>query len=198
MNALIIFTDIIEKLVLLTLFGLSVWSLSIIIERRRIFKKEIDPEFFNELRQLLEKNQLNEFKKKISERQGLLPGALSAALLSSQSSESIERSISSFVKHDRLRLEKGISILGTMGANAPFIGLFGTVLGIIRSFAYLGSQSGSGAVMSGVSQALYATALGLFVAIPAVVFFNFYTKQTKDLLSWCESLRDLYIAKQSR
>jgi len=198
MNALIIFTDVVEKSILLLLFGLSIWSLTIIIERRRVFKQELDIPFFSELRQLLEKKQWPEFQRRIREKKGLLPEALQAALQNPHSSESIERSVSSFVKQDRLRVERGLSILGTLGANAPFLGLFGTVLGIIRAFAYLGSQSGSGAVMSGVSQALYATALGLFVAIPAVVAFNFFSKQSKDLLSWCESLRDLYIAQQDK
>ncbi|MBK7962500.1 MAG: MotA/TolQ/ExbB proton channel family protein [Bdellovibrionales bacterium] len=95
-----------------------------------------------------------------------------------------------------MRLEKGLAILGTLGANAPFIGLFGTVLGIIRAFAYLGTQGGSAAVMSGVSQALYATALGLMVAIPAVVFFNIFTKQIRNSVVWTEALRDLYVAKK--
>lgn len=198
MNALIIFTDVVEKSILLLLLGLSIWSLTIIIERRRIFRSELDIPFFFELRKLLERKQLPEFHQRISEKKGLLPEALQAAMQNPHSIESMERSVSSFVKQDRLRIEKGLSILGTLGANAPFIGLFGTVLGIIRSFAYLGSQSGSSAVMSGVSQALYATALGLFVAIPAVIAFNFFSKQSRDLLSWCESLRDLYIAQQKK
>ena len=172
--------------------------MTIIIERRRVLKKELDIPVFSELRQLLEKKQWPEFQRRSREKKGLLPEALQAALQNPHSSESIERSVSSFVKQDRLRVERGLSILGTLGANAPFLGLFGTVLGIIRAFAYLCSQSGSGAVMSGVSQALYATALGLFVAIPAVVAFNFFSKQSKDLLSWCESLRDLYIAQQDK
>ncbi len=198
MNTLIIFTDVLEKLILLTLFGLSIWSLSIIIDRRRLFKAEIDPAYFKELKKLLENNSLNEFQTKLSEKNNMVSGALKTALSNSKTTDTIDRALSSYVKQDRLRLEKGLSVLGTLGSNAPFIGLFGTVLGIIRAFAYLGSQSGSNAVMSGVSQALYATALGLFVAIPSVIFFNIFTKQSKDLLSWCESLRDLYIAKQNR
>lgn len=197
MTALIVFTDIVEKIILLSLLALSVWSLTIIIDRRRAFKKEADSDFFSDLKSLLEKNQIKEFQEKIRQHEGLLSGALKSALENSHSAESIDRAVSSYVKQDRLRLEKGLSVLGTLGANAPFIGLFGTVLGIIRAFAYLGSQSGSAAVMTGVSQALYATALGLFVAIPAVVFFNLFSKQTKDLISRCESLRDLYIAKKS-
>ena len=86
-------------------------------------------------------------------------------------------------------------MLATLGANAPFIGLFGTVLGIIRSFAYLGTQSGSTAVMTGVSQALYATAVGLVVAVPAVVAYNNFSNQIKRAIGRTESLRDLLIAQ---
>jgi len=82
-----------------------------------------------------------------------------------------------------------------LGANAPFIGLFGTVLGIIRSFSYLGNQSGAQQVISGVSQALVATAVGLIVAIPAVVAYNIFAKKIKDLVVQLESFRDLYISQ---
>ena len=191
MNTLIVFTDVVEKLILLTLFGLSIWSLSIIIDRRRLFKAEVDPAYFDELKRLLENNNLNEFQAKLNEKNNMVSGALKTAVSNSKTMDTIDRSLSSYVKQDRLRLEKGLAVLGTLGSNAPFIGLFGTILGIIRAFAYLGSQSGSNAVMTGVSQALYATALGLFVAIPSVVFFNIFTKKSKDLLSWCESLRSL-------
>lgn len=195
MNALILATEIVERLLLLVLFGLSVWSISIILDRRRVLQKEKNEQLFQELRQDLENNNLTAFKAKVSQGSGFLAGALRVATQHSTHAETVDRAVSSFVKADRMRLEKGLSVLATLGANSPFIGLFGTVLGIIRSFAYLGTQSGSSAVMSGVSQALYATALGLFVAIPAVVAYNIYSKKIKDLLSWCESLRDLYIAQ---
>jgi biopolymer transport protein ExbB len=72
-----------------------------------------------------------------------------------------------------------LAFLGTLGNNAPFIGLFGTVLGVIRAFADLAthpSSGGAGTVMAGISDALIATAVGLFVALPAVVMFNLYQR----------------------
>lgn len=199
MNTLILFTDIVEKLILFTLFGLSIWSISIIIDRRKALNQEIDSETFQKLLKDLHNQNIEDFKSSVSKQSGFLQMAMREALQHSKTSETIDRAVASFVKNDRQRLEKGLSVLATLGANAPFIGLFGTVLGIIRSFAYLGSQSGSSAVMSGVSQALYATAMGLFVAIPAVVAFNIYSQKIKQLLGWTESLRDLLIAKiQSR
>ncbi|MBL7670547.1 MAG: MotA/TolQ/ExbB proton channel family protein [Bdellovibrionaceae bacterium] len=199
MTTLIVLTDLVEKLVLVVLLCLSIWSMTIVIDRRRILKNEANLDFFNKLKNLLENNQLAEFATLLSQGfqgQNMLAGALRRALENSSTPQSIDRAVSSYVTADKIRLEKGLAILGTLGANAPFIGLFGTVLGIIRAFAYLGTQGGSAAVMSGVSQALYATALGLMVAIPAVVFFNIFTKQIRNSVVWTEALRDLYVAKK--
>lgn len=82
----------------------------------------------------------------------------------------------------RVQLEKNLSFLGTLGSNAPFIGLFGTVLGVIQAFNELKkpveNKAGDvmGGVMTGISEALVATAVGLLVAIPAVVAYNFYNR----------------------
>lgn len=75
---------------------------------------------------------------------------------------------------ERLRFSRGLGFLASVGSNAPFIGLFGTVLGVIRAFQDLASDVGnaSGSVMSGIAEALVATAVGLLVAIPAVIAYN--------------------------
>jgi biopolymer transport protein ExbB/TolQ len=81
-------------------------------------------------------------------------------------------------------LERGMTFLGTLGNNAPFIGLFGTVLGVIQSFHQLGagqSKEAMGNVMSGISEALIATGVGLVVAIPAVVAFNVAQKRIGEI-----------------
>jgi biopolymer transport protein ExbB len=92
---------------------------------------------------------------------------------------------------ERIGLERGLGFLGTVGNNAPFLGLFGTVLGIIHAFADL-SASASGqasrAVMSGISEALIATAVGLIVALPAVATFNFFQRAIKMRAATAESL----------
>ncbi len=195
MNSIILITDIIEKVVLLLLVGLSVWSIAIMIDRKRILKALISEDFFLDIQKMIsEKNLL--FQKK-SESNFFIDAFKSAELNSDQfkKTNSIDRSISSYIKDKRSNLEKGLPVLATLGANAPFIGLFGTVLGIIRSFAYLGTQSGSTAVMTGVSQALYATAVGLLVAIPAVVAYNNFSNQIKRAIQRTESLRDQLIAQ---
>ncbi len=80
-----------------------------------------------------------------------------------------------------VKLEKGLGVLATLGAISPFIGLFGTVVGIIKSFTALSSIDTShyAHVMSGIAEALIATAAGLFVAIPSVLFYNYFTKRIK-------------------
>jgi biopolymer transport protein ExbB/TolQ len=187
-------TDLIEKVVMLGLIGLSVWSVSIMIERRKFYKTQSDD--YSKLKSLIEKSDWDALSTTVQASHSFLGQSLKSCLDSQKSELGIDRSFSSFVKERKIELEKGLSILATLGSNAPFIGLFGTVLGIIRAFAYLGSQSGSAAVMSGVSAALYATAMGLLVAIPAVVSFNVYTKKVKDLQLQAESLRDLVVAKK--
>lgn len=90
---------------------------------------------------------------------------------------------------ERRHLEGRLLWLGTLGNNAPFVGLFGTVLGVIKAFHDL-AESGAGpeVVMAGLSEALVATAVGLLVAIPAVLAFNLLQKKMRDLLSETEAL----------
>ncbi|NJK88397.1 MAG: MotA/TolQ/ExbB proton channel family protein [Myxococcales bacterium] len=84
---------------------------------------------------------------------------------------------------ERLRYSRRLGFLATVGSNAPFIGLFGTVLGIIRAFRDLSSDlaNASGTVMAGISEALIATAVGLLVAIPAVIAYNVFTTRVKQV-----------------
>ena len=91
-------------------------------------------------------------------------------------------------QEERLSLERNLGVLGTMGNIAPFIGLFGTVIGIIKAFRDL-ALSGSGGptvVARGIAEALVATAGGLAVAIPAVIIYNYFMRKTKVISSELE------------
>ncbi len=91
----------------------------------------------------------------------------------------------------KLRLERGLTFLGTLGNNAPFIGLFGTVLGIINAFRELGHaeiQQAGPRIMAAISEALVATAVGLVVAIPAVIAFNYFQQHLKRVLTQTDTL----------
>jgi biopolymer transport protein ExbB len=111
-----------------------------------------------------------------------------AAGVAGSGDEAVEKAVQSTIDRRRLEYEQWLFILGTLGNNAPFIGLFGTVLGIIRAFADLAATArGGGAntaasVMFGVSEALVATAVGLFVAIPAVLAFNIFQRLLKRVV----------------
>lgn len=89
---------------------------------------------------------------------------------------------------ERLRLERGLGFLATVGSNAPFVGLLGTVIGVIAAFHDLSRSTGGGPerVMAGISEALVATAVGLFVAVPAVVAYNGYGRLLRRMLAAAE------------
>jgi biopolymer transport protein ExbB len=96
-------------------------------------------------------------------------------------------------------MERGLVVLGTVGSNAPFVGLFGTVLGIIKAFHDLARNQAeaASAVMAGISEALVATAIGLMVAIPAVVLFNLFQRLNRNTLARMEALGHLLVAHLS-
>jgi biopolymer transport protein ExbB len=90
----------------------------------------------------------------------------------------------------RNQADKNLIVLGTLGNNVPFVGLFGTVLGVIKAFEDLKKKGAAGeeAVMKGIAEALAATAIGLLVAIPAVVAFNYFGRKVKVLLGGADEL----------
>lgn len=92
----------------------------------------------------------------------------------------------------RLSLEARLGILATFGNNAPFIGLFGTVLGIIQAFHTIGASNAFDVqpIMQGISEALIATATGLFVAIPCVIAYNYFIRRVKVILTYKEAQLD--------
>ncbi len=114
-------------------------------------------------------------------------GAVSAAMASARS-------------RLRMDLERNLGVLGTLGNNAPFIGLFGTVLGIIKAFADLAHNQSGGiqVVMTGIAEALVATALGLVVAIPAVIAFNAFQGRIRRILGRVDALANTVIVAMSR
>ena len=94
-------------------------------------------------------------------------------------------------------LDRRMAFLGTLGNNAPFLGLFGTVLGILRAFhdLSLDAKGGANVVMAGISEALVATAAGLFVAIPAVIAFNAFQRQISRQVTRAEALTERLMAR---
>lgn len=112
--------------------------------------------------------------------------------------EAVADAVDSELGRVRADLERGSNLLGTLGNNAPFIGLFGTVLGVIIAFHALGDSGGNaqamGGVMAGIAEALVATGVGLFVALPAVVAYNVVQQKIGDIENEAASLVKLISA----
>lgn len=187
----------VTKGVLLLLVSLSIWSVAIMLDRMRVFRALNRGDSADEAVRLIRAQDWVELKNWVNQCPGLRAGALRAALdCQTTQPELIDRAVRSFIAVERATLESGLTTLATLGSNAPFIGLFGTVLGIIQAFGVLGnSQYSSTAVMQGISEALIATAVGLLVAIPAVIAYNVFSRKLRVLLTECDSLRDLYISR---
>lgn len=111
--------------------------------------------------------------------------------------ESLEKVLEVQESAERRELERGNAFLGTVGANAPFLGLTGTVIGILVAFDRFAASGGRGSteVMVAISQALIATALGLIVAIPAVIFYNILRNKSKVILDQAREIRGLILAR---
>jgi biopolymer transport protein ExbB len=100
----------------------------------------------------------------------------------------VEEHKAATLEHERLRYERRIAFLGTLGNNAPFVGLFGTVLGIIRAVKDMSaSGQGSQAVMAGIAESLVATGVGLMVALPAVAVYNLCIRKVETATAGAEA-----------
>lgn len=131
--------------------------------------------------------------------------ALAGVRLSERGAVAAEHGMRSATAVERARLDRWLAYLGTVGNNAPFVGLFGTVIGVIHAFEELGrstgdaaaasaSQVASQAVMGAVAEALVATAVGILVALPAVAFFNYFQRRVAGILGESEALSSLVLA----
>lgn len=182
--------------VLVLLFGLSIWSFAIMIRKWRAVRSAASPDFFDEAeRRIVSGESLNAW---LDSQNSVPATGLKAALAALPGGEpAVERGVRHALSEPRRKLEKDLPVLATLGSNAPFIGLFGTVLGIIQAFGVLANNPNStGMVMSSLAEALIATAVGLFVAIPAVVAFNYFSHTIRDLLGRSERLADLLVARR--
>lgn len=140
--------------------------------------------FMLKLKQHLDDNKFPDALKLCKTTAGPVAALMQVAIENRARSKSEARALLSAAQIDeRVKLERFLGIIGTMGNVAPFIGLFGTVVGIIKAFHDL-ALSGSGGpsvVAAGISEALVATAGGIAVAIPSVMLYNYYMKKVKDM-----------------
>lgn len=185
--------------VLYILIALSFWCVAVIWDRFFLFRaKARDAERLGKkVPELLAAGKFEEVRKLVEGNHSSEASVLRAGLSHLDlPPEALEQVLESRRIQERLDLEKDLLVLGTLGNNAPFIGLFGTVLGIIKAFNDLAvaGTSGSGVVMRGVSEALVATAVGLLIAIPAVAAYNYFQGKIKRSLANADRLSRLLLA----
>ena len=172
---------------------LSVLSIAVMLERAIYFATHRLGNSDDILLKLA-KGDLDSVKSAVGQQKGMEASVLREGLeWQSKGPDSVEEVINATLARERPRYERFLSFLGTLGANTPFIGLFGTVLGIIKAFADLGATGAKGAevqstVMAGISEALVATAVGLAVAIPAVIGYNILQRSVKTTVARSNAL----------
>ena len=177
------------KAVAVVLFIESIWSLAVMIDRYLYFSaaRKQSREFAPKVAGALKDSKLEEAIK-IADRSkkshlaevvtsGLQEFRISAGAPTAETIESSGRALERAEAIVHAKLKRGLAVLATIGATAPFVGLFGTVVGILHAFQQIATQktSGIGAVAGGIAEALVTTAFGLLVAIPAVMAFNYFT-----------------------
>ena len=183
------------KGVVFLLLIMSVWSLAVMIDRALYFSaaRKQSREFAPKVAGALKEGRLDEaIKVADRSKKSHLAEVVTAGLqefrnygsggtVTEDQVEASQRALERSEAIVHAKLKRGLGGLATIGATAPFIGLFGTVIGILDAFQAIATQktSGIGAVAGGISEALVTTAFGLFVAIPAVMAFNYFTNRVE-------------------
>ncbi len=174
---------------MIVLLASSVLSIAIILERVIFYRNKSRlkrSDFMLKIRQEIKKESLNPAKKICVDTNAPFAHVVYAGLSFFDCSEKeISNNMERQIIIETTILERFTSIIGTIGSIAVYIGLFGTVLGIIRAFHDISASGGSGGisvVISGISEALSCTAAGLCVAVPAVVAYNYFMKKIDDFI----------------
>ena len=201
--SLFIRADFIVKSVILMLIGCSIYSWAIIIEKFRLFKKiNLESEEFEEKfwKSKSAESFYNSLPVNSENPMALLFKDSMKTLLKSKSKSNLNDKVSSIlevnIEKQMVTIEKGFTFLATVGSTAPFIGLFGTVWGIMNSFQSMAiSRNTSLAIVApGIAEALFATALGLLAAIPAVVAYNKYNTDAKKYSQKLENFSKRFLS----
>lgn len=186
--------------VLWLLLALSVVSATAMLERWFFFRRHRDdiPALRARLSRALSARDLAGAKKVLAASRSIEASVLSAALAWERGGPAaVQDAVESELGAARKELDRGTNLLGTLGTNAPFVGLFGTVLGVIEAFHQLSAgaaKAAMGNVMGGIAEALVATGVGLFVALPAVVAYNVAQKRIAGIESDTLALAKLLTA----
>lgn len=198
---------------------LSVLSVALMLERAVLYRKMNDDleRLAEDVRDLLRANDVDGAKSRLQKSPS--PAAMVALAglnEADRGADSAEEAMAGATARVRMVLDRNLAFLATVGNNAPFVGLFGTVIGIIQAFDALKAQQAAaataaaaggpaaqqaaagmdaaGRVMGTIAEALVATAIGLLVAIPAVAAFNFFSRKVKSILGSGETISHVVLA----
>ncbi len=189
-----------DQFVLLVLVLMSVISIAMIFERFMTLKKVASESerVRARVRMALQTGSVSDYEDIAKDPTSIEGRAAGQALkhFKQNGEPGFTEVFNTFILTEKPDLEKFLPVLATIASNAPFIGLFGTVLGIMKAFNDLAMapEAGQQTVMAGISVALVATAAGLFVAIPAGMFFNYFTRKVRTIINSVESVKELGIA----
>ncbi len=201
--SLFIRADIIVKSVIILLIACSIYSWAIIIEKFKLFKKiNISTEEFEEKfwRSKSAETFYNSLPTNLDDPMASLFKETMQGVLKSRSKTNLAEKIGGVleigIEKQISKIEKGFNFLATVGSTAPFIGLFGTVWGIMNSFQSIAiSRNTSLAIVApGIAEALFATALGLLAAIPAVVAYNRFNNESRKYSQKLESFSKRFLS----
>tara|TARA_B100001769_G_C22044547_1_gene561355 strand:- start:515 stop:1189 length:675 start_codon:yes stop_codon:yes gene_type:complete len=200
---LFIRADIIVKTVILLLIAASIYSWAIIIEKIKLFKKintsseEFEEKFW---KSKSAETFYNNLPSNLEDPMALVFKGSMQAMLKNKSKANLNERMSTMleinIEKQMNKIEKSYTFLATVGSTAPFIGLFGTVWGIMNSFQSIAiSRNTSLAIVApGIAEALFATALGLLAAIPAVVAYNKFNSDSKKYLTRLENFSKRFLS----
>lgn len=189
--------------ILIILILLSVYSVSVILERFFRLRRAIN--YSHKLIAYCKQHLASSNYTKIEEscRKDLVKNTPAAALLlrlckeRNRSRQDLEKIAASTIDYETAKLQRRLSILGTLGSITPFIGLFGTVIGVMHAFKDLAANTaaagGASVVAAGIAEALVNTAAGLFVAIPAVIAYNYFLSKTTYFAQELDSVAQDFI-----
>jgi biopolymer transport protein ExbB len=179
------------------LIVLSVIGVAIIFERVFYFFSSRDDvrKLQEDLRLFLAKNDLAGARERLSQSKSFQARIVYSGIeVVDDGPEAVQERLAGEAAVARTQMERNLGFLGTVGNNAPFVGLLGTVIGVIKAFHVLDESAGkvTSGLMTEVGEALVATAIGLLVALPAVAFYNYFQRLIRYRLTWADALgRDL-------
>ncbi|HEX6764122.1 MAG TPA: MotA/TolQ/ExbB proton channel family protein [Polyangiaceae bacterium] len=192
------------------LLGLSVLSVAIMLERGWFYWSLRDDiaRLAKELRAFLRADDMEGARKLLQASPSAEAAVVVAGLLEAdRGAKSADEAMQGAAALQKMKLERRLAFLGTLGNNAPFIGLFGTVIGVVKAFEGLGKQTAGVAsaaqegafsapteVMAAIAEALVATAVGLIVAIPAVAMYNYFQRLARSILANTDALSHVLLS----